>query len=196
MEVSVTNIMSLTLDPSVHGLTAVVVEAAFALCAFVKAVFKTFLSWIRIPAAAWLLWLLLSLSTSGKFLTPSDIVHLPSALVCNAPIISVFWHYWPCSPVDPALLAGDIDFSKLAVLEADSMQMLLAESVGLTDVHWDLTQANLRISDLIRLVQMSDLASKNALVSILENLRDEIKDTGAILRRLSTVIVYSAKRYG
>jgi hypothetical protein len=139
--------------------------------------------------------MLLSAFVASQLQGYMKLFHNPITLVCQAPMVSAYWSYWPCNTQGTSANSDVVvDFSKLTKVQGDSFQILLEESVGMSEVDWDLKVSEVVVSNLVRLVRVSDIRSKAVLVDILATLTQEIKATSNALRRLHSAIIWAAQR--
>lgn len=80
------------------------------------------------------------------------------------------------------------DYPKLVDIQSSSFEQLLDESVGGSGLALEVKKAEMATSDLVTLVRVSDLRSKDTLARTLVNFVDDAKRTGRGLQSLSSKI--------
>jgi hypothetical protein len=80
------------------------------------------------------------------------------------------------------------DYPKLVDIQSSSFEQLLDESVGGQGLALEVKKAEMATSDLVTLVRVSDLRSRDTLVRTLVNFVEDAKKTGRGLQSLSAKI--------
>ncbi|KAI0346384.1 hypothetical protein BDW22DRAFT_747038 [Trametopsis cervina] len=78
------------------------------------------------------------------------------------------------------------DYSKLVEVEGSTFEKLLDESIGSSGLNLDIKKAEMATNDLVTLVKVSDLKTKDTLAEHLKTFVDDSKKTGKALQRLSS----------
>jgi hypothetical protein len=151
-------------------------------CNYVYDVFGTALQLLRKPLAG-----LLFLYAFAFILTyVSSAFRTAFAPICWLPVISrsPMCYTPPAAPRVPRWA----DYPKLVEVEGVTLEKLLDESVGSSGLSIDIKKAEMATNDLVTLVKVSDLKSKERLAEHLEEFIEDSKKTGRALTRLSSRI--------
>ena len=87
------------------------------------------------------------------------------------------------------------DFPKLMEVQSSAFEQLLDSTVGSSELSLEVKKAEMATADLITLVKVSDLKSKELLSRTLEEFVNDAKRTGRDLQKLSSKVSGSVDRY-
>lgn len=160
---------------------------------FIGRVCKHVLWIIALPSAIWISYTLLYLGVAIHAQRFVEVLQSPVAHMCNAPVVSSYWHWWPCTSRSTSLHPVLPDFLGLGGAE-ESLQTIVDESIDITASGWKLWKSDMAVQDLVAYVSSSDLECKDVLVPLLNKLVVDINTTAEALRVLSSVIKRSANR--
>lgn len=73
-------------------------------------------------------------------------------------------------------------------IQSKTFEQLLDESIGSSSVALDIKKAEMATSDLVTLVRMSDLRSKDHLANALSSFSEDARDTARGLQKLNAKI--------
>lgn len=133
-----------------------------------------------------ILWFLCSMMTS-------QLVYFTKP-VCSIPIVSPMipfcrWDIFKDTPAQPA--AGRpvwADYPKLVDLQTRTFDQLLDESIGSKGLAVEVKRAEMANNDLITLVRVSELKSKDQIAERLSKFSDDARGTGRSLHSLGAKI--------
>lgn len=142
-----------------------------------------------------LAWLVANILIFSKIRRSIDTPLSPFEIVCELPITSSYWSGWPCnSPRSLRVVVGVVDFHRLSEAEGDFLQNLLEESIGISEVVWDLWRSDITIGDLMSHAHRSSLKPNDPLLDTLHDLQHQIRDSMITLRAVQASINISVKR--
>ncbi len=99
------------------------------------------------------------------------------------------------TPAPPPRVPKWADYPKLVEMEGSTFEQLLDESVGGSGLSLEIKRAEMATSDLVTLVKVSSLRSKDRMAQYLEEFVADAKTTGRGLQKLSSRIGGAVDRY-